>query len=202
MRVRQRPQTPRFWPLRRRRLTAARPLTLAAILAILWAGSDPMLVEPPGFLSDEPERISERFTRCGPGRADACVVDGDTFKLGQRRVRIIGIDAPETHHAACPEEARLGEQAAARLQALLNEGPLEMVAPVYRRQDRYGRDLRTLRRTLPDGRTQSIAEEMRESGPRTATLADSSRVGADQQRQPPPDHHCRWQSSFLLTQRG
>ena len=59
-----------------------------------------MLVEPPGFLSGEPERVAAQFTRCGPGRVHACVVDGDTFKLGKRRVRIIGIDAPETHHAA------------------------------------------------------------------------------------------------------
>lgn len=145
-------------------MSAARPLILAGILAVVWAGSDPMLVEPPAFLSGEPERISANFTRCGPGRGEACVVDGDTFKLGQRRVRIIGIDAPETHHASCAEEARLGEQATAKLQALLNEGPFEMVAPVYDRRDRYGRDLRTVRRTLPDGRTQSIAAEMRESG--------------------------------------
>ena len=164
MRFRRRPQAPRFWPQRRRRISAARPLILAAILGIIWAGADPMLVEPLGVLSGEPERVTAQFTRCGPGRAHACVVDGDTFKLGKRRVRIIGIDAPETHGASCPEEARLGEQATARLQALLNEGPFEMVAPVYRRQDRYGRDLRTVRRTLPDGRTQSIAEAMRESG--------------------------------------
>ena len=164
MRFRKRSQAPRFWPQRRRRMSAARPLILAAILGIVWAGADPMLVEPPAFLSGEPERVAAQFTRCGPGRGQACVVDGDTFKLGKRRVRVIGIDAPETHHAACPEEARLGEQATARLQALLNQGPFEMVAPVYRQQDRYGRDLRTIRRTLPDGRTQSIAEEMRESG--------------------------------------
>lgn len=164
MRFRQRSEAPRFWPQLPRRMSAARPLILAAILGIVWAGADPMLVEPPGFLSGEPERVAAQFTRCGRGRAHACVVDGDTFKLGKRRVRIIGIDAPETHHAACPEEARLGERATARLQALLNDGPFDMVAPVYRRQDRYGRDLRTIRRTLSDGRTQSIAEEMRESG--------------------------------------
>ena len=59
-----------------------------------------MLVDPPGFLSSEPEQISAHFTRCGPGRGNACVVDGDTFKLGKRKIRIIGIDAPETHPAA------------------------------------------------------------------------------------------------------
>ena len=166
MRFRRRPQAPRFWPERRRGriLRGARPIVLAAILAIVWAGLDPLLVEPPAFLAGEPERISAGFSRCGRGRSFACVVDGDTFKLGQRRVRIIGIDAPETQNAKCPEEARLAEQATAKLQQLLNQGPVEMVAPAYGRQDRYGRDLRVIRRTLADGGTQSIAEEMRESG--------------------------------------
>ena len=79
-------------------------------------------------------------------------------------MRIIGIDAPETQSAPCPEEARLGEQATAKLQQLLNQGAFEMVAPAYGRQDRYGRDLRVIRRARADGGTQSIAEEMRESG--------------------------------------
>jgi len=39
-----------------------------------------------------------------------------------------------------------------------------MVAPVYGRQDRYGRDLRSISGVAPDGSTQSIADEMRESG--------------------------------------
>ena len=64
----------------------------------------------------------------------------------------------------CPDEARLGEQATEKLQQLLNEGPFEMVAPAYGRHDRYGRDLRVIRRTRADGSTQSIAAEMRESG--------------------------------------
>ena len=147
-----------------RLLFTARPFVLAGILFAAWAGTDPMLIDPPDFLSSDPERVSQRFSRCGPGRSHACVVDGDTFKLGQRKVRIIGIDAPETHPARCPEEARLGEQATAKLQELLNQGPFEMVAPVYGSRDRYGRDLRSIRRTLADGGTQSIADEMRESG--------------------------------------
>lgn len=168
MRFRRRQRAPRFWPQQRGRrsslLFVARPFALAGVLAIAWAGADPMLIDPPGFLSSDPERISEHFSRCGPGRSRACVVDGDTFKLGQRKVRIIGIDAPETHPANCPEEARLGEQATAKLQELLNQGPFELVAPVYGKQDRYGRDLRSVRRTLPNGDTQSIADDMRDSG--------------------------------------
>lgn len=146
-----------------RLLFAARPFVLAAILVGIWIGMDPALVEPPAFLSGEPERVAERFTRCGPGRGHACVIDGDTFKLGDRKVRIIGIDTPEVK-ARCPEEARLAEAATARLQELLNQGAFQMVAPVYGSKDRYGRDLRVIRRKSPDGSTQSIAAEMRESG--------------------------------------
>jgi endonuclease YncB( thermonuclease family) len=146
-------------------LAVLRPFIFLAILASAYVGlGDPALVEPPGFLSGEPEPVSETFTRCGPGRGHACVIDGDTFKLGTRKVRIIGIDTPETHPARCPEEARLGEEATAMLQGLLNQGPFEMVAPIYRNHDRYGRDLRAIRRRLPGGDYQSIASDMREAG--------------------------------------
>ena len=159
----------RFWPEPRRGplrrlLSAARPFLLLAILCAIWVAMDPALVEPPEILAGEPETVSETFSRCGIGRSHACVIDGDTFKLGDRKVRIIGIDAPETHPARCAEEARLGEEATAKLQVLLNQGAFEMVAPIYRTQDRYGRDFRVIRRKLPDGSVQSIASDMRESG--------------------------------------
>jgi micrococcal nuclease len=141
-----------------------RPFILLAMLVCIWIGYDPALIEPPEFLAGEPEPVSETFSRCGIGRSHACVIDGDTFKIGQRRVRIIGIDAPETHPARCQEEARLGEDATAKLQELLNQGAFEMVAPVYGSHDKYGRDLRTVQRRLPDGSLQSIAEDMRTSG--------------------------------------
>ena len=111
-----------------------------------------------------PEKVSQSFTRCGVGRAWACVIDGDTFKLGTRRIRVIGIDAPETHPSRCAEEARLGELATAKLQQLLNERPFEMVGRIDDMKDRYGRDLRVIRRKLAGGGYESIASEMRESG--------------------------------------
>ena len=146
-------------------LRALRPFILLAILVSIYVGAgDPALIEPPSFLSADPEQVSETFTRCGLGRGHACVIDGDTFKLGERKVRIIGIDAPETHPSRCAEEARLGELATAKLQALLNQGSFEMVAPIYRSRDRYGRDLRVIRRKLAESGYESIASEMRESG--------------------------------------
>lgn len=167
---------PRFWPeddrvtmrgVARetwRWLGVLRPFILLGLLGVLWVGYDPALVEPPQWLSTDPERVAETFTRCGPGRGHACVIDGDTFKLGERKVRIIGIDTPETHPARCPEEARLGELATARLQQLLNAGPFEMVGRLDDMKDRYGRDLRAIRRTQANGAVESIAAEMRETG--------------------------------------
>lgn len=83
-----------------------RPFILGAILLTIWPAMDPALIEPPAFLATEPEEVNEQFTRCGPGRGHACVIDGDTFKLGDRKIRIIGIDTPEVD-AQCPEEALL-----------------------------------------------------------------------------------------------
>ena len=140
-----------------------RPVVLGAVALAIWPAMDPALIEPPAFLSSEPELVSAQFTRCGPGRGHACVVDGDTFKLGQRKVRIIGIDAPEIH-GACPPEIQLAEASAVRLQLLLNQGPVELVGRVDDMRDQYGRDLRIVRRKLPGGGYQSIAEEMRKSG--------------------------------------
>ena len=107
--------------------------------------------------------MNEHFTRCGPGRGHACVIDGDTIKLGDRKIRIIGIDTPEVD-AQCAQEAALAEAATVELQRLLNQGPFEMVGRIGNQQDRIGRDLRALRRTRPDGLVQSIAEDMRRNG--------------------------------------
>jgi len=149
----------------RRRFSAfvARPFVLAVILAGVWLGFDPALVEVPSLLAGEPERVEHTFTRCGRGHSFACVVDGDTIRLGQRRIRVIGIDAPEVK-ARCPEEARLAEAATAELQRLLNLGPFEMVARLDDPTDRWGRELRALRRTGPDGAEVSLAARMRDGG--------------------------------------
>jgi len=168
-------RTTRFWPGEDRvtvRGTARetvqwlgrlRPFVLGGILLSIWPAMDPAMIEPPRFLSTAPERVDAQFTRCGPGRGRACVVDGDTFKIGRRKVRIIGIDAPEVK-ARCPAEARLAEAATARLQTLLNQGPFEMTGRIDDMQDKYGRDLRAIERRRPDGSVQSIADEMRASG--------------------------------------
>ncbi|QNN64669.1 thermonuclease family protein [Sphingomonas rhizophila] len=117
-----------------------------ALLAVAGASLDPAIVAPFGPLASQPERVEANFTRCGRGRGFACVVDGDTVRLGGRRVRIVGIDAPEIVHPQCPGEAALGQRAADRLVVLLNRGPFDMTAHRFNRTDKYGRDLMLLTR--------------------------------------------------------
>jgi micrococcal nuclease len=66
------------------------------------------------------------------------IVDGDTVILGEERIRLSNIDAPEVRQAQCEAEAALGRQASARLRFLLAQGP----ASVQREgTDRFGRTL-------------------------------------------------------------
>ena len=118
---------------------------LALLLALSW-----WLGRPP-VPSVGPERVAEHFTRCGQGSGPnhACVADGDSFRLGKRRIRIRGIDAPE-RDGACPAETALAERSAMKLAELLNAGPFTMTVIGGDEHDQYGRELRVLTR---DGRS-------------------------------------------------
>jgi len=61
-------------------------------------------------------------------------VDGDTLQCGNKRVRVMGLDAPEMN-ARCPEELRLALAATARLRELVADG----VTLQSTRRDRYRR---------------------------------------------------------------
>jgi|SRR6185312_5260549 len=67
------------------------------------------------------------------------VIDGDTFSIGNERIRIAGMDAPETHPPRCMREAELGLAATTKLKELLSSGIVAM-GPATR--DKYGRELR------------------------------------------------------------
>ena len=69
------------------------------------------------------------------------VIDGDTFGIGGRHIRIAGIDAPETHPPRCLEEARLGLAATAKLKELLANGTVTLNGSGH---DQYGRELRSV----------------------------------------------------------
>jgi len=91
-----------------------------------------------------------QFTLCGRGNRMQCVVDGDTIYYGGLKIRLEGIDAPETHQSKCEYELALGNRATNRLLELMNSGPFEIANRNGRDEDRYGRKLRTMER---DGRS-------------------------------------------------
>ena len=142
MRFKPKRRPPSFKPKRR---DVRQLLWFAPLLLIGGALLDPSLIAPFGPLAAT-ERVSATFTPCGPGRGSACVIDGDTFKLGDRKIRIIGIDAPELASPRCQTEAELARRASDRLLQLLNQGPFDMVAHRLQREDRNGRDLMVIRR--------------------------------------------------------
>jgi endonuclease YncB( thermonuclease family) len=83
------------------------------------------------------------FGYCKWGGGTNCVVDGDTFYLNGDKVRIAGIDAPETHDYRCASELALGNQATEKLHAMLNSGAVTMTGN-DRNRDVYGRLLRNV----------------------------------------------------------
>ena len=121
----------------------SRLLHAVAAAACLWAAagcaSDPPAAVPTDLLADP-----------GPQRAlrvratVAWVVDGDTFdaRLGGRRmrVRLLGIDAPESVKRDAPVEC-YGPEASARLKLLLPKGSRVTVETDVGgdRRDRFGR---------------------------------------------------------------
>jgi endonuclease YncB( thermonuclease family) len=145
-------------PRNRTRQRIIRALIFVPLLILAGALLDPALIPPMGPTASGPERINTNFTVCGRGRSHACVVDGDTFRLGPRRVRIVGIDAPELRDFKCAREQQLAERATVRLQELLNQGPFDMIAHRMMRQDRNGRDLMAIERGGKSIGDQLIAE--------------------------------------------
>lgn len=78
-----------------------------------------------------------------PSRGEAIyVIDGDTFTMGAERIRIAGIDAPETHPPRCMEEARLGLAATQKLRDVLSSGTVTLSGTIH---DKYGREVREVR---------------------------------------------------------
>ena len=149
-------------PKRGSRWSAWKPwLGLTLLLSIWWALDHYWLTEPP--LKGTPQQVAVSFHRCGQGRGPNCVVDGDTFIMAQRHIRITGIDAPEIGaKARCPAEAAQAEAAAGALLALLNQGPFTLQAPEDGLRDEYGRELMTV--TRPGSPPQDIAKALIASG--------------------------------------
>jgi endonuclease YncB( thermonuclease family) len=77
------------------------------------------------------------------------VIDGDTIRSDEERIRLEGIDAAEIGHAKCEAERRLGALAKHRLEQLLSSGSVDIRRSARPDPpDRYGR---TLARVLVNG---------------------------------------------------
>jgi endonuclease YncB( thermonuclease family) len=71
------------------------------------------------------------------------VIDGDTFRIGSERIRIMNIDAPETENRArCNAERRLAAVATERLTAIVRGQRLDIER---HGKDRFGRTLAIVR---------------------------------------------------------
>ena len=134
-----------------------RSLVLVGILAALLFAARTF----DGSRRDDPilTDVRENFGLCRVGGGRNCVVDGDTFRLRGERIRIAGIDAPETHDFQCAREQQQGERSARRLQQLLNSGPLELRRS-GRDRDRNGRLLRKVRVNGRDVGEQLVQEKL------------------------------------------
>ena len=71
------------------------------------------------------------------------VIDGDTIDVDGERYRLTGFDTPETYRAACDSEKLRGDQATARMRALVGAAS-EIRLDAQHSRDKYGRGLGTL----------------------------------------------------------
>jgi endonuclease YncB( thermonuclease family) len=129
----------RFTRRRSQRSMGLGPWLAAAVAAGLAIGIYGVPLPNLAHPASAPVRAS--FSYCYAGGGTNCVVDGDTFYIGGEKVRIAGIDAPETHPSRCDYEAQLGNEATEKLHALLNSGAVTMTS-IDRDRDVYGRLLR------------------------------------------------------------
>lgn len=129
-------------------------LIVAAILS-LWASG---IFAPASIRSLTQTSRGLQFGMCTQGGLTNCVASGDSFYLKGKTVRLAGIEAPRLYGAACARETELGQEAAARLQAMLNSGELELTR-VEQDLDRYGL---LLRHVSVGGK--DVAKAMREAG--------------------------------------
>lgn len=155
------------------RLRAA--AALAALLAVLPAGSGrPDPGDGPAGFAAAASRVHGR----------AAVSDGDTLRIGTERIRLFGIDAPESRQT-CDSGAKgewaCGAAATARLNALVAE---RSVACVQRDRDRYGRMVATCRAGGVDLGERMVAEGLARAYTRfgddyaaTEHLAKTERIG-------------------------
>lgn len=74
-----------------------------------------------------PVETTGRWYLCA-SRTDHCVIDGATFMLEGRKIRLAGIEVPRMADAACEAERKRGGAAMERLRALLSQGRITLTS--------------------------------------------------------------------------
>ncbi|WP_165853521.1 thermonuclease family protein [Aurantiacibacter aquimixticola] len=125
------------------------PAIAAAILLAIWAA------QRFGLGDGTWDEVAQSFPVCAEQWRDAgCVIDGDTIAIGERRIRLVGYDAPELD-GECEAERTAAARARTELAEWLSSRPFELDGGADPPRDRYGRELRSVRR---DGR--DVADHM------------------------------------------
>ncbi|WP_221540595.1 thermonuclease family protein [Qipengyuania huizhouensis] len=124
----------------RKRRGGARWIVVLLLVAGAWLLLRDVLQPPPPVSA-----VDMRFGICGEGASAACVIDGDTLAIGQRRVRLTGYDAPEMDGACAAERAKAVEARDA-LSGWLAQGRFSWTGGAEPPRDQYGRELREARR--------------------------------------------------------
>lgn len=176
------PRPPRFdarWNRRRKARRwwsglwrSGRWILLLAAFVLAKHAFDRWIAPPPA----EWTQVTTRFTLCGERGGGGCALDGDTLAIGfgpsARRIRLAGYDAPE-REGACPAESARAAESTRALVAWLQRGPFEWDGGAGPPRDRYGRELRSVRRVQPDRSVDTLADHMIDAG-----LAEGSGWGA------------------------
>ena len=154
-------------PIRRRSgwWRTVRPVLLVGLIGLLWVGWQRADVRAAiGLPLPQAVVVDQGFAPCdAPGYAANCAVNGDTFRLGQRRIRIANIDAPEVD-GQCPAERTAARAATLALAAWLDQGPFQMLPAAEVPRDQYGRELHQPWRERPDGSRDDLADHLIASG--------------------------------------
>lgn len=135
-------------------------LATAFAIVVLWHRP-----RQPEVITSAPriETVDAQFSQCSFGRTRACVTDGDTIRIGSRRIGLVGFDTAEAR-GQCDYERALAERSAIFLQRWLNRGPFEMRIEGHASVDPYDRDLRTITRKKPDGSIEMLSDFMIKEG--------------------------------------
>ena len=112
------------------------PLLVVVALVSGWVVARDALDTPPPT-----SEVDIEFGLCGEGSQAACVIDGDTVAVGQRRIRLTGYDAPELD-GACEAESVAAQKARTALHTWLAKGRFSWTGGEDPARDQYGRELR------------------------------------------------------------